>query len=60
MIVVTKEYGITEAKIMQYDYYHPSQLSAADLNGIFLGDDGFKSIDWNIHFVKKHIPLYIY
>lgn len=59
MIVVTKEYGITEAKIMQYDYYHPSQLSAADLNGIFLGDNGFKSIDWNIHFVKKHIPLYI-
>lgn len=59
MIVVTKAHGITEAKIMQNDYYHPSQVSAANLNGIFLGDDEFKSIDWNIHFVEEHIPLYI-
>lgn len=60
MIVVIKEYGITEAKIMQYDYYHPSQVSATSLNGSnSLNDDAFKNIDWNIHFVKEYIPLYI-
>lgn len=55
MIVVNKDaQGKIEVRIREYDYFHPSQGYEFSLD-----DNRFKSIDWNILFVKESIPLYL-